>query len=105
MALHPIFPISPDQPLIPEERWFPAVEALRSTACIKLLPLLVDRIRNHVRDWRKNGYCGASPTLAAPLRHWFETGHLMENAKGFEKYRPDTFAAVVASFTHHQNQT
>ena len=29
MALHPSFPTSPYEPLIPEHRWFPAAETLR----------------------------------------------------------------------------
>ena len=41
MALHRQFPSSPCAPLIPEQRWFPASEDLRSTACEKLLPPLV----------------------------------------------------------------
>jgi type III restriction enzyme len=41
MALHPDFPTSPYAPLIPEQRWFPADETLRSTAYEKLLPPLV----------------------------------------------------------------
>ena len=32
MALHPEFPTSPYAPLIPEQRWFPADETLRSAA-------------------------------------------------------------------------
>ena len=32
MALHPQFPTSPYAPLVPEQRWFPADEALRSVA-------------------------------------------------------------------------
>jgi hypothetical protein len=41
MSLHPDFPASPYSPLIPEQRWFQADEALRSTAYEKLLPPLV----------------------------------------------------------------
>ena len=41
MSLHPDFPTSPYSPLIPEQRWFPADEALRSTAYETLLPPLV----------------------------------------------------------------
>jgi hypothetical protein len=80
MALHPDFPKSPYAPLIPEQRWFPADEALRETAYEKLLPPLVAKIRTEVYDWRNKGYPGASPTSANLLRHWFETEHLVENA-------------------------
>lgn len=82
MSLHAAFPSSPYAPLIPEQRWFPADEALRSSSYDKLLPPLVAKIRQHVFDWRKQGYPGASSTSVALLRWWFETEHLLENADG-----------------------
>jgi type III restriction enzyme len=82
MALHPQFPASPYAPLIPEQRWFPAAEDLRSTAYEKLLPPLVAKIRKEVQTWRDGGYPGASATSVTLLRHWFETEHLTENADG-----------------------
>ncbi|MEO6307964.1 MAG: DEAD/DEAH box helicase family protein [Nitrospiraceae bacterium] len=82
MSLHPDFPSSPYAPLIPEQRWFPADEALRSTAYEKLLPPLVAKVREEVYAWRTAHYPGASATSAALLRHWFETEHLIENADG-----------------------
>lgn len=82
MALHPEFPVSPYAPLVPEQRWFPADEALRSTAYEKLLAPLVANVRKEVHAWRAKGYPGASTTSVALLRHWFETEHLTENADG-----------------------
>ena len=82
MALHPQFPTSPYAPLVPEQRWFPADETLRSTAYEKLLPPLVANVRKEVFAWRNSGYAGASGTSIALLRHWFETEHLTENADG-----------------------
>ena len=82
MALHPQFPASPYAPLIPEQRWFPAAEALRDTAYEKLLPPLVAKVRKEVHAWRNQGYAGASATSVVLLRHWFETDHLTENADG-----------------------
>jgi len=82
MSLHPDFPTSPYSPLIPEQRWFPADEALRSTAYEKLLPPLVAKVRQEVFAWRAKGYPGASATSVSLLRHWFETEHLIENADG-----------------------
>ena len=82
MALHPQFPASPFAPLIPEQRWFPADEVLRSTSYEKLLPPLVAKIRKEVQNWRDNAYADASPTSVALLRHWFDTDHLTENADG-----------------------
>jgi type III restriction enzyme len=92
MALHPEFPTSPYAPLIPEQRWFPAHETLRSTAYEKLLPPLVAKVRREVYEWRAKGYSGASPTSAALLRWWFDTEHLLENADG----SLDTFRYYVA---------
>ena len=82
MSLHPQFPSSPYAPLLPEQRWFPADEALRSTAYEKLLPPLVAKVRQEVFEWRNKRYRGASSTSFALLRHWFETEHLTENADG-----------------------
>lgn len=82
MSLHPDFPFSPYEPLLPHQRWFPADEALRSTAYEKLLPPLVAKVREEVHAWRTAHYPGASTTSAALLRHWFETKHLIENADG-----------------------
>ncbi|MBP7830735.1 MAG: DEAD/DEAH box helicase family protein [Kiritimatiellae bacterium] len=82
MSLHPEFPVSPYEPLVPGQRWFPADEALRSTAYEKLLPPLVAKVRNEVFTWRNDGYPGAAPTSVALLRWWFETNHLLEAADG-----------------------
>ncbi len=82
MSLHPQFPSSPYEPLIPDQRWFPADESLRSTAYVKLLPPLVAKVRDEVFAWRGRGYAGASAISAALLRQWFETEHLLENADG-----------------------
>lgn len=80
MALHPSFPTSPYEPLIPEQRWFPADEALRETAYEKLLPPLVAKVREEVFAWRAGKYIGASTTSVALLHHWFGAEHLIENA-------------------------
>src|SRR5256886_2668033 len=82
MALHPNFPTSPYAPLIPDQRWFPADEAMRATAYEKLLPPLVAKVRKEVFAWRNGGYAGASATSRALLRWWFDTEQLVENADG-----------------------
>lgn len=82
MALHPDLPSSPFVLLDPQQRWFPAGEALRQSAYEKLLPPLVARIREEVTEWRNDGYAGASKTSIALLRWWFETAHLTEHADG-----------------------
>ena len=82
MALHPDFPRSPYEILNPDQRWFPAAEELRETAREKLLPPLVEHIREEVAQWRESGYQGASLTSRALLEWWFGTDHLIEQTDG-----------------------
>ena len=70
MAIHPNFPTSPYEVLQPEYRWFPADETLRETSYEKLLPPLVHKIRQEVKEWRDNGYQGASETSKALRFFW-----------------------------------
>lgn len=82
MALHPEFPKSPYSIPKPDQRWFPADEAMRSTAYEKLLPPLVAKIREEVSAWREAGYPGTSATSLALLGWWFGTEHMVEQADG-----------------------
>ena len=82
MALHPEFPLSPYAVAEPGHRWFPADEALRTTAYERLLPPLVARIREEIFEWRSSGYAGASATSRTLLTWWFERQHLLEQADG-----------------------
>lgn len=82
MALHPDFPKSPYAVPTPEQRWFPADEALRASSYEKLLPPLVARIREEVSAWRESDYAGASTTSRSLLKHWFGTEHSIEGADG-----------------------
>ncbi len=82
MALHPKLPKSPYAVLLPDYRWFPAAEELRSTAYEKLLPPLVAKVRGEVKAWRDTRYQGASKTSRALLNWWFETEHLVEQGDG-----------------------
>lgn len=56
MALHPEFPRSPYSELLPDQRWFPAAEELRSTSYEKLLPPLVANIRIENRPYLAVGF-------------------------------------------------
>lgn len=85
MALHPDFPKDPYAILDPEVRWFPAEETLRDGGYEKLLPPLVPRLRKLVKEWRDNGYSGASQTTKALLRWWFIEEHNIWDSKGFAK--------------------
>ncbi len=107
MALHPAFPASPYEPLLPDHRWFPAAEQLRDSAD-KLLPPLVANLRKAVHAWRATGYKGASPTSAALLRWWFETEHLLEAADGslapFRYYFSQREAVETVIWLHDVHQ-
>ena len=82
MALHPDFPESPHEIIDPSVRWLPDDEALRDTNYRELLPPLVRKIREKVKEWRDNGYSGASETSKALLNWWFNTPHPIEGADG-----------------------
>ena len=82
MGIHPSFPISPYETLDPQYRWFPADETLREQSYIKLLPPLVHKIRNEVKQWRDSNYQNASPTSKALLRWWFLTEHIQTKSDG-----------------------
>lgn len=60
MSLHLDFPTSPYEPLVPEQRWFPADEALREKSYDKLIPPLVAKLREEIHAWRATGYEGSS---------------------------------------------
>ena len=85
MALHPDLPRSPYSIPRPEQRWFPADEALRATAYEKLLPPLVARVREEVAAWREAGYPNTSATSKALLTWWFLRTHLVEQADGSDQ--------------------
>lgn len=82
MALHPKFPKSPYDVLVPEYRWFPADEALRTQGYEKLLPPLVAELRRVVKRWRDSNYEGASETSKALLTWWFKTEHIVTQSDG-----------------------
>jgi type III restriction enzyme len=82
MAIHPSFPQSPFQILDPDDRWFPADEALRESSYEKLLPPLVHKIRHQVKAWRADHYQGASETSKALLNWWFNNEHLIPKSDG-----------------------
>ena len=82
MALHPNFPESPYAVLDPAIRWFPADEALRESSSEKLMPPLVSQLRKKVKEWRDDGYVGATDTSRSLLNWWFNTPHLLSQADG-----------------------
>ena len=89
MALHPNFPTSPYAPLLPEQRWFPADEALRSTE------LDVPQKLARLKQW-----C-ADATAAEENGQQYDFVFVDQN--GFEKHAPKNFAALAASFTEYKS--
>ena len=104
MALHPDFPDSPHAILNPEIRWFPADEALRDTGMEKLMPPLVPRLRKAVKEFRDNGYAGATGTSRSLLNWWFNEHHLLPTAGGagavFEYYFAQREALETIVYLH-----
>jgi type III restriction enzyme len=82
MAIHPLFPTSPYDILLPDVRWFPADETLRDVSYDKLIPPLVSKIRKEVKSWRDKNYDGASDTSKALLEWWFHTEHYLPKVDG-----------------------
>ena len=75
MALSPDFPTSPYAILDPKLRWYPGAEADQAEIG-KLIPPLVQKIREGVHAWRAAGYPGISQTSYSLLRHWFLEDHI-----------------------------
>jgi type III restriction enzyme len=80
MAVDINFPKSPYEILDPHVRWRPGDTG--SGDISTLIAPLVHKLRIAVRDWRKQGYEGASETSKTLLRWWFETDHPTERADG-----------------------
>ena len=53
MGLSKKFPKNPYDLIDPDVRWFPGNETLGEKGREKLLPPLVNKIRNEVHEWRK----------------------------------------------------
>lgn len=85
MALHPDFPHSPHAVLDPDVRWFPADEALRETSMDKLMPPLVAKLRQEVKEFRDSGYEDATETSRSLLNWWFREPHLLPKADGTQE--------------------
>lgn len=72
------FITNPFKVLEPDIRWVPGHDDLFQTAYEKLLPPLVHKIRNAVKNWRDKNYDGASKTSKALLNFWFNIEHKLQ---------------------------
>jgi type III restriction enzyme len=103
MALHPNFPKDPYAILDPKIRWFPADESLRENRWEKLMPPLVPKVREFVKEWREKNYEGASETTRALLKWWFLEEHVDWNngvAKTFRYYFAQREAVETAIYLY-----
>lgn len=80
MPLSEQFPTDPYVVLDPAIRWYPGDELLLTEMRGKLIPPLVDKVRQGVKAWRDSHYAGGSDTTRALLHWWFEQEHLAPRA-------------------------
>ena len=59
--------------------------------------LLVDKLRDAVRAWRRGGYEGASDTTKELFSFWFEEDHVTDGTK-FEYYYAQREAIETIAF-------
>lgn len=86
MALNPNFPLDPYQIIEPSLRWYPGIE-VDETEVGKLIPPLVQKIRESVHDWRLSGYSGISRTSQSLLNFWFNTTHIVPGSDGPREFQ------------------
>jgi type III restriction enzyme len=82
LPLREQFPTDPYAILDPALRWYPGEELLMTEARGKLIPPLVEKVRQGVKAWRDGGYAGASDTTRTLLRWWFFEEHAVPDADG-----------------------
>ena len=87
MALDPLFPADPFAVLDPAIRWYPGDALIGRIGSEKLIPPLVERVRQGVHMWRQAGYAGASETTRALLTWWFGRDHFVYGADGPALFR------------------
>lgn len=82
MGLHSDFPESPYVILDPSIRWIPEDKMRRETDISKLIPPLVEQLRVKVKEFRDDGYSGASVTSKSLLNWWFREPHPLHRNTG-----------------------
>lgn len=106
MALSSDFPRDPYAILDPNIRWYPGVETDPEEVG-KLLPPLVQKIREGVHAWRSAGYPGVSQTSQSLLRYWFTESHILSTSDGeidFQYYfaQREAVEAAVWLYEHEE---
>jgi type III restriction enzyme len=75
MGLHKNYPRNPYEILNPKVRWYPGSDTIGDKGREKLLPPLVNKIRQEVSNWRDAGYPNISEVTNSLLTYWFKTKH------------------------------
>jgi type III restriction enzyme len=75
MALPKDFSKQPHEIMNPESRWFPGYSSETLESKGRLLPPLVNKLREEIYKWRNSGYPNISETTRSLLIYWFETPH------------------------------
>jgi len=86
MALSVDFPKDPYAILDPSVRWYPGAETEASEVG-KLIPPLVQKIRQGVHGWRLAGYPGISDTSKSLLNFWFSERHILSSLEGETEFK------------------
>ena len=86
MPLDPSFPSDPLAVLDPAVRWYPGDALIGDFGREKLIPPLVEKVRQGVARWRAGGYVGASETTRALMAWWFEREHFLPSEDGWESF-------------------
>ena len=81
MPLPPDFPDSPYAILEPGARWLPDKTGVR----MEELPPLVQELRRQVKEWRDQGYAGATDTARSLLNWWFGEEHFQDGTDGVKQ--------------------
>lgn len=83
MTTLPNFPASPYVILDPAVRWRPEPTQMKMDES-KLVPPLLQAVREGVKKWRDSGYAGSSDTTRALLNWWFCTEHPLTDSDDIE---------------------
>lgn len=86
MAISPNFPTDPFAVLDPSVRWYPGSE-IEDIEVGKLIPPLVQKIRQGVHDWRLADYPNISETSRLLLKYWFSEPHFTQTDTGQKEFR------------------
>ena len=100
MGLDKNFPRHPNNIIDPNVRWYPGSDSIGEKGRAKLLPPLVNKIRNEVHNWRNSGYQNISEVSQYLLNYWFKTNH----PTGFQYYfaQRESVETIIFLYEHEK---